>query len=82
MFAGSHDVMDCVPIGTVVDDTSVGLAGSETCGLSECVPSDTPEEEDAYSFCKCVAVRSVFGGYNAMLYHLCWRCVFVLCLVF
>ena len=26
--AGSHDVMDCVPIETSVDDTSVGLAGS------------------------------------------------------
>ena len=30
MFGGSHDVMDCVPIATVVDDTSVGLAGDRT----------------------------------------------------
>ena len=74
--------VDCVPVGTSVDDTSVGLAGSEPHGLSECVPSDTLEDEDAYCFCECLVVGSVIGGYIAMLYHLCWRCVFVLCLVF
>ena len=83
--AGSHDVMDCVPIGTVVDDTSVCLAGFEPYGRSEC---DTTVEEDAYSSCEYVAVGSHVGGYIAMLYryiamlyHFCW-CVFVLCLVF
>ena len=34
MFLGSHDVMDCVPVGTSVDDTSVGLARFEPYGLS------------------------------------------------
>ena len=84
--AGSHDVMDCVPVETSVDDTSVGLARSEPYGLSECVPSDTIEEENADSFCDSVAVGSVIRWYIAMLYHLwwCWWwwCVFVLCLVF
>ena len=73
--------VDCIPVGTSVDDTSVCLAGSEPNGLSECVPSDIVEEEDAYTFSECVAVGSLIGGYIAMLYHLCW-CVFVLCLVF
>ena len=67
-----HDVMDRVPIGTSVDDSSVAFARFETYGLSECVPSDTTEEKDAHSFCECVAVGSVIGGYIAMLHHLCW----------
>ena len=78
--AGSHDVMDCVPIESSVDDRSVGLARSEPYGLSECVPSDTIEEEDAYSFCGCLAVGSVIGGSIAMLYHVCCCCWCGVCL--
>ena len=61
---------------------SLGLVGIEPYGLCECVPCDTKAEEEAYSSCESVAVGSVIGGYIAMLHHVCWWCVFVLCLVF
>ena len=63
--------VDCVPVGTSVDDTSVALARFEPYGLFECVPSDKIVEEDACSFCECLAVGSVISGYSAMLCHFC-----------